>query len=221
MFIINIKIMDGVSMKECAIMWRIRYITMSLVAIALLAGCATQSRSVERLEGQEAVDLSGRWNDTDSRMVAEEMVADVLSRPWIDGFNSSNEAQPVVVVGDIRNRSSEQIDTSTFISSIERELINSGAIRFVAGADVRESIREERMDQQSQATQETISRLGAETGADFMMQGQITSTTDAVEGQRVVAYQTNLELINIETNEIVWIGEKEIRKFIEQSNRRL
>lgn len=202
-------------------MWRIRYITMSIVAILLLAGCATQSRSVERLEGDQAVDLSGRWNDTDSRLVAEEMVGDVLARPWIDRFNSSQDSQPVVVVGDIRNRSSEQIDTSTFIRSIERELINSGSVRFVAGADVRESIREERMDQQTQATQETISRLGAETGADFMMHGQITSTTDAVEGQRVVAYQTNLELINIETNEIVWIGEKEIRKLIEQSNRRM
>lgn len=192
-----------------------------LIGIIILAGCASQNRTVERLEGDEAVDLSGRWNDTDSRLVAEEMVDDVLSRAWLDRFTSANDGQPVVVVGDVRNRSSEQIDTSTFIQSIERELINSGSIRFVAGGDVREEIREERQDQQSQATPETLSRLGAETGADFMLRGQITSTTDAIEGERVIAYQTNLELINIETNEIVWIGEKEIRKRIEQRDLRL
>lgn len=192
-----------------------------VVGALMLSGCASQTRSVERLEGDEAVDLSGRWNDTDSRLVAEEMVNDVLSRAWLDEFVSSNDDQPVVVVGDVRNRSSEQIDTSTFIESIERELINSGEIRFVAGGAVREEIRKERMDQQSQATPETLSRLGAETGADFMLRGQITSTTDAIEGERIVAYQTNLELINIETNEIVWIGEKEIRKRIEQRNLRL
>ena len=68
---------------------------------------------------------------------------------------------------------------------------------------------------------ETLSRLGEETGADFMLQGTITSTIDAIEGRRSIFYQINLELISIETNEKVWIGEKEIKKLIERRRSRL
>ena len=191
-----------------------------VVSILVFGGCATPTRTVQRTAADEQIDLSGRWNDTDARLVAEEMIDDVLSRPWLNRFSSSRQREPVVIVGDVRNLSSEHIDTTPFIRDIERELINSGMVRFVAGEQAREQIRSERMDQQTQAREETISRLGAETGADFMMRGSISSTVDAIEGVRAVAYSVNMELIDIESNEIVWIGNKEIKKLIEQRRTR-
>lgn len=192
----------------------------AILTTFVLSGCMTPSRTVQRTSADTQTDLSGRWNDTDARLVAEEMVDDMLTRPWLDRFNGNAGREPVVIVGDVRNRSSEHIDTSVFINDIERELINSGMVRFVAGDAAREQIRAERMDQQTQASEETISRLGEETGADFMMQGQISSIIDAVEGERSVLYQVDMELINIESNEIVWIGSKEIKKIIEQRRTR-
>ncbi|MFO7848684.1 MAG: penicillin-binding protein activator LpoB [Spirochaetia bacterium] len=192
-------------------------IAVALVSVLLITGCATSSRTVQRTAADTQIDLSGRWNDTDSRLVSEEMIRDLMNRPWLNNFRSAEGRAPVLIVGTIRNRSSEHIDTDTFIKDIERELVNSGMVRFVAASDEREQIREERLDQQTQAARETIKRLGEETGADFMLQGNISSTTDAIEGKRVVAYQVNLELISIESNEKVWIGSKEIKKYIEQS----
>ncbi|MFW6344265.1 MAG: penicillin-binding protein activator LpoB [Sediminispirochaetaceae bacterium] len=191
-------------------------IAIALVSALIITGCATSSRTVQRTAADTQIDLSGRWNDTDSRLVSEEMVQDLMNRPWLNNFRSAEGRAPVLMVGAIRNRSSEHIDTNTFIKDIERELVNSGMVKFVAASDQREQIREERLDQQTQASRETIKRLGEETGADFMLQGNISSTTDAVEGRRVVAYQVSMELINIETNEKVWIGSKEIKKYIEQ-----
>jgi uncharacterized protein (TIGR02722 family) len=191
-----------------------------LSLLLFLAGCATPSRTVQRTSSDTQTDLSGRWNDTDARLVAEEMVDDMLNRPWIDRFSGEEGREPVVIVGAVRNQSSEHIDTSIFITDIERELINSGMVRFVATAEAREEIRDERMDQQTQASEETIARLGEETGADFMMQGSISSTVDAVEGERAVFYQVDMELIRIQTNEKVWIGSKEIKKIIEQRRAR-
>jgi len=191
-----------------------------LVAVFVLASCATPSRTVSRVSSDTQIDLSGRWNDTDAQMVAEAMVTDVLKRPWLTDFNKAGKKKPVVIVGVIRNRSSEHIDTDMFTKSIERELINSGKVSFVASDKERESLRKERMDQQGEANPDTIKRLGMETGADFMMQGIITSTTDAVEGKKAVAYKTDLELISIETNEKVWIGTKQIKKVIEQAKSR-
>lgn len=199
----------------------LRYSVFFVVAmLVFVTSCATPSRTVQRTAADTQIDLSGRWNDTDSRLVAEEMISDVVVRPWLSRFNQSSGREPVVIVGDVRNLSSEHIDTTPFIGDMERELINSGMVRFVAGEAAREQIRRERVDQQTQAREETVARLGAETGADFMLQGSISSTTDAIDGLRAVAYQVNMELISIETNEIVWIGTKEIKKLIEQRRSR-
>ena len=188
---------------------------MFLVVVLVLTGCA--STSVTRTSSDEVIDLSGRWNDTDSRLTAEDMVSDVLSRPWLDDFMMNEGGKPVVIVGSIRNKSSEHIETATFVKDIERELINSGKVRFVASSAERQEVRAEREDQQSNATEDTMSALAAETGADFMLQGVITSITDAIEGRRVVTYNVDMELIDLETNEKVWLNGFKVKKDIKQS----
>ena len=192
-------------------------IALCLTAMAAVS-CATQNTKVTRTAADEQIDLSGHWNDTDSRLVAEEMVRDIMTRPFIDEFMNTKEGQkPVVVVGRIRNKSSEHIATDTFIKDLERELINGGRVKFVAGKDQRDEVRTEKEDQQSNASEDTAKRLAQETGADFMLQGVISSVTDAVEGQKVVFYQVDLELVNIESNEKVWIASKKIKKVVEQA----
>ncbi|MEW6411953.1 MAG: penicillin-binding protein activator LpoB [Candidatus Zixiibacteriota bacterium] len=192
----------------------------NLLVFALLAilplGCGG-GKTVTRLDTESVTDLSGKWNDTDSRLVAEEMISDCLSRPWLTDFAAAQGAKPVVTVGTIRNLSSEHIQMETFISDFERELINSSQVRFVASKEARSEIREERFEQQEFASKETAKKLREETGADFMLQGAIKTITDQEEGKSVVFYQTDLELINIESMEKVWIGTKKIKKGIAQS----
>lgn len=198
-----------------------KQITSSLFILMILSfifNCSGPTRTVKRVQVDEAIDISGRWNDTDARMTAEAMVQDVLSRPWLKNFIKQHGRQPVVIVGYIRNRTSEHIETDMFIKHIERELLNSGQVQFVASDKEREALRRERLDQQSFASPETAKELANELGADFMLQGVITSVTDSFEGRRVVKYQVNLELIDIEKNTKVWIGQKEIKKYIEQKS---
>ncbi len=136
----------------------------------LVSGCS--SISVKRVAVDKAVDLSGRWNDTDSRLVSEEMIKDVISRSWVLAFKSSHQGKaPVVIVGTVRNRSDEHINTRTFVKDLERALINSGEVDFVASAEERGEVREERKDQVSFSSEETAKEEGAEIGADFMLKG--------------------------------------------------
>ncbi|ORC30242.1 penicillin-binding protein activator LpoB [Marispirochaeta aestuarii] len=193
---------------------------LSLLIIAVVftvAGCATSGVTVERTAADTQTDLSGRWNDTDSRLVAEEMIRDMSSRPWLGDFRAAEGRKPVLIVGSIRNKSSEHIDTTPFVKDIERELINGGQVTFVANPEERVGVRAEKEDQQFEASQETIKRLGEETGADFMLIGSISSQVDAIEGKRATLYQVDMELINIENMEKVWIGTKKIKKLVEQS----
>ncbi len=187
-----------------------------VVIVFTITACAP-ARSVQRVSADEQIDLSGRWNANDSQLVAQQMINDVLSRPWLSNFQSQERTQPVVIVGTVRNLSSEHIDTATFIKNMERELINSGQVRFVAGSEAREEVRQERLDQQYQATDETAARLAAETGANYMLQGAIRTIIDTADGQQVRFYQVDLELVDIERNEKVWMGNKEIKKYISRS----
>ena len=182
-----------------------------LVLVIFLASC---TRSVTRVSPDQQIDLSGRWNDTDSKLVAEEMIKDVLNRPWRSDFQSAFNRKPVVIVGIISNKSSEHIEAETFIKDMEKEFINGGLVRIVQNAEFREKIREERADQGEFASPETQSQWGRELGADFMMFGVINSTTDSFKKEKVVSYKVNLELADLDTNEKVWIGDKEIKKYI-------
>lgn len=186
-------------------------------ALALgIIGCG-ESKTVTRVEPDQAIDLSGDWNDTDSRQVAEEMIKDVLNRPWLPDFKGEKKRTPVVIVGTVRNRSTEHISSTTFTKNLERELINSGRVEFVANKEERAEVRDERTDQQEFSTPESLKKFQQETGADFMLRGDITSIVDQDGGSRVKYYQVNLELVNIETNKKAWIGEKKIKKLVEQS----
>jgi uncharacterized protein (TIGR02722 family) len=187
-----------------------------VLAAALLIGCGS-SRQVTRLDPGQVTDLSGKWNDTDAKLVAEEMISDCMGRPWLSDFLLEKSKKPVVTVGRIRNKSSEHIDTETFTTDFERELTNSGKVIFVAAKVERDDVREERLEQRDWASEETVKKLRQETGADFILLGAIKSITDQVEGEQIVFYQTDLELINVETNVKAWIGTKKIKKGISQS----
>ena len=188
---------------------------MALAVGLILTGCA--SVKVDRIEVDETVDLSGRWNDTDSRLVSKEMINDVLSRTWIDRYRAGKGKDPVVIVGSVRNRSDEHINTQTFVKDLERALINSGEVEFVASSGQRGEVREERKDQAANASEATAKAEGEELGADFMLQGSINSISDRIEGKEVKYYQVNLELIDIQSQRKAWIGEKKIKKIVKRS----
>ena len=180
-----------------------------------LAGCGS-SKQVTRLEADTTTDLSGEWNDTDSRLVANEMIGDVTASPWIGEYTKAQKRKPTVIVGKITNRTTEHIEVKTFVKDLERSLLNSGKVDFVADAGERDQIRDERKDQAQNALEETQKGPGKESGADFMLIGNISSIVDQEGGDKVKFYQVNMELVNIESNKKVWIGDKKIKKGISQ-----
>lgn len=192
-----------------------------MVGIFLLLGAALAlsacGMKVSRVAPDTTTDLSGRWNDTDSRLVAQEMVSDALGRPWLDKFMSQHRKEPTVIVGTVVNRSHEHINVQTFIKDLERELTNSGRVVFVASKSEREEVREERQEQQEFSSEETAKGLGKEIGADYMLKGTINTILDEAKGTKTIFYQVDLEMIDIEKNTKIWFGQKKIKKIIERS----
>ncbi|HMA77002.1 MAG TPA: hypothetical protein VKO43_06830, partial [Candidatus Krumholzibacteriaceae bacterium] len=98
--------------------------------------------------------------------------------------------------------------------------VNSGKVSFVAEKEIREALRDEKYDQSMNASAATMKEMGRELGADFMLFGSINSITDQIEGKKAKFYQIDLELIDIETNEKVWLGQKKIKKIVERDKYR-
>lgn len=185
-----------------------------ILTLALgLGACGTK---VSRIDANEVRDISGNWNDTDSRLVSEEMINDVLSRAWLPTYKAKQSKLPVVIVGEIRNLSHEHINLSTFIRDMERALVNSGQIEFVASSNERGAIRTERKDQDMHSREDTRKAMGQEVGADFMLKGTINTIIDQEGKTAIKFYQVDLDLISMTDNRKVWIGQKKIKKVVKK-----
>jgi penicillin-binding protein activator len=184
----------------------------SLIILFSIVGCST--RTVSRISPDESIDLSGRWNDTDSRLVAEKMIGDILENERYKEYAKAKGKRPAIIVGDIQNRTSEHIDAANYIKRFEIAIFNSGLADLVESDDFRDKLRQERAMQQEFASPETAAQWGKEIGANLMLFGEMTSETDVLDRRRVVNYITTLYLTDVETNRRVWYGQHEIKKFI-------
>jgi uncharacterized protein (TIGR02722 family) len=184
------------------------------LAASLIFSTACANRKVTRIDPNQQTDLSGRWNDSDSRLVANELITQILTGAWRTNFEQKHNRKPVLIVGSIKNKSSEQIDPITFIKDLEKASINSGTVSIVQSGEERNQLREERNEQQTFSSEDSKKKWGREKGADFMINGVISSIVDQHKNQKTVYYQINLELTDLETNEKVWIGDKKIKKAI-------
>jgi len=202
-------------------MKRVLIVGFVVLCSVLMMSCQS-SVSVDRLSSDTDIDLSGNWNDTDIRLVSQALVDSSLSSGWITQYRMRNPAKnPVVIVGSFLNRSSEHIDTSVIAKRYEMALINSGKVDMVADQNFRASVRDERESQQYFASEDTAKALGKEIGADFLLQGSVRTNLDQSGGTMVRTYYVTAELIDIETNRKVWVGEETIKKLIRQSKFRL
>jgi len=172
------------------------------------------NRKVTRIDANEQIDINGSWNSTDSRLTAEELIKQISNNVWLANHLQSKNRKPVVIVGMVNNKSHEHIETEMFMKDLERSFLVSQQIGLVQSGKKREELRGEKADQQTNSSVSTMKKFGLENGADFILQGSINSVVDAYKRQKTVTYQVNLELTNIETNEVVWIGEKKIAKYV-------
>jgi uncharacterized protein (TIGR02722 family) len=145
------------------------------------------------------------------------MIADCLSRPWLSAAAGADGENPTVIVGIVRNQSNEHINTGAFVEDLQRSLINSGRVTFVASRAERVQVRKERLDQDTNASEETKKSHGQESGADFILSGSISTIEDKEGGKSVILYQVSLKLLNVKSNRIAWSGMKKIKKTVKRS----
>jgi uncharacterized protein (TIGR02722 family) len=204
------KIIDSYNTIAITSMHRLLIPTLAL----LIVTSSCQTRKVSRIDPSTEIDLSGRWNDTDSRKVADQMIYDLFESDKFKEYAKTLGRKPVIIVGLIKNKTSEHIDADNYVKKFEAVIHNSNIADIVESDEFRDKLRVERTQQQDFADASTAKQFGKEIGADVMLFGEMTSEVDTYNKKSVVNYVTTLFLTDIETSKRIWYGQNEINKFV-------
>ncbi|MEE0893014.1 MAG: penicillin-binding protein activator LpoB [Treponema sp.] len=186
-----------------------------ILASVLVAFSVSAKTKVQRVNEKKSLDVDGYWNDTDVKTVCSTLIEDCIESPRVAKFEKKNGRTPVVIIGKIKNESSERIDTSIVAKRLQTEILNSGVLEFVASKDERDELRDEKADQADHSSIETAKEIDNEQGADFMLQGSVKTIVQKDGKYTARTYDVTVTLIDIETNRIVWQGQDtSIRKLI-------
>lgn len=188
-----------------------------ILAIALFGtGCAgappPEGPRIERTD--EALDLSGEWNDVDADTVAAAIIAKCLGSPWAENFAGDAGRKPVVRLAPVRNKTDGYLDYRYFTKQIEAALLNSGRVEVVSSLEEADALRDERADQAVHASDESAKSQGLEAGADFLMNGWIVSQDDESGDRAVKTYLTSIEVTSTQNNKKAWVGQHRIKKVV-------
>jgi uncharacterized protein (TIGR02722 family) len=183
----------------------------TLAAIALCAalavsGCAKEQVRYGDARGVETV--TNQFGSTDLQLIAESMTRSMLNASVVSSGNL-----PIVTVQDVKNKTSEYIDTRAITDSIRVELQKSGRVRFAAdAAEMRQQVEEVQRQQSDYYDPKKSTESGKMVGAAYRLEGNITSIVKEVKDVKDVYYKFNLQLWNVQNGLLEWSDEKEIRK---------
>jgi len=148
------------------------------------------------------------FGSTDLQLIAERMVASLLTSPLVQEGNP-----PVIVVGRIANRTDEHIDTRAIADKMRTALVQSGRVRFVADEVRDEGVRElEYQAGSGHVDPASRKRLGRLVGPGYLLTGRLTSIRKKVGRRTDVYFLFTLEAVDLETGLIRWSAQKQIRK---------
>ena len=194
---------------------RRRAFALALAASTLaLSACQNLSSPVIRFDRQvnygdaKGVELvTNEFGSSDLQMIAEKMTGSLLETGIFQG-------RPTVTISTVKNKTSEYIDTTNVMNSIQTTLVKSGKVRFVRSiSQMQQGVDElQRQNQSGLYKQGTTAKVGQMTAAKYQLEGELTSIVKQNNSTKDVYYKFTLALFDVEEGTVEWQDEKEIRK---------
>ena len=178
----------------------------TISALAIFAGCARSNIQYGDAGAVETVTTD--FGSTDLQLIAERMVDSLVTDPYLP------KDRPLLYVARVKNKTDELVDTKNITDKIRTALIRSRKFRFTAAMEMNEELVKqiEYQENSGNVDQATAKRFGRQLGADYFLYGELTNIAKRTKRVDDIYMKFNLNLVNIETGEIEWADEKEIRK---------
>jgi penicillin-binding protein activator len=183
------------------------WLSLGMVSV-LVSGCSTEV-SYGDAKATETVTVD--YGSTDLQSMSAKMVQSLIDSPITSDISSAGH--PVLFVDSIRNKTSEHIDTEALTDTMRTQLLRSGKYRFVDMSKVA-AVKEQLEYQQAGGMVDPASmvRMGKQTGAHYMLYGNLASIVKNNGKVKDVFYQLTMNLMDLTSGELIWADQQEIRK---------
>ncbi|WP_215294291.1 penicillin-binding protein activator LpoB [Polynucleobacter sp. MG-5-Ahmo-C2] len=184
------------------------YLSAFAMSVLLLTACS--GPQVRYGDAKAVETVNANYGSTDLQMIAEAMTRSLLQSKAISGSKDA----PIVTLADVKNKTSEYIDTRVITDKIRTQLMKSGQVRFAVSITEMQNQTDElkRQNQSGLYKNSAIAKTGNMQGAQYRIEGSIASIVKNTKDVKDVYYVFNLNLINNESGLLEWADEKEIRK---------
>lgn len=192
-----------------------RLSTAALCSALVLSGCANVAGphvggNVQYGDARAVETVTNEFGSTDLQTIAESMTRSLLQSQVITG----SRERPVVALAEVKNKTSEYIDTRAITEKIRVQLTKSGAVKFAVSTNEMQNQLDEltRQNQTGLYKNKGKARIGQMQGSRYRLEGSISSIVKRSSSTKDVFYLFNLSLVDNESGLLEWADEKEIRK---------
>ena len=126
------------------------------------------------------------------------------------------ENKPAVAVIPLRNETSEHIDSSidALLADIETTLVNAGHVRVISMEQQPALVEEIKRQYSGAFDPSQIAGWGKQVGARYVVTGRVYSNDERQSGERRVQYFMFIQVLNVETGEILFQHKTAVTKAI-------
>jgi uncharacterized protein (TIGR02722 family) len=175
----------------------------------LILGCGTTIQ--QGITDNETVTGSD-WSAKDLKEVADHMANSIAKSANSSGSELSQGKPRWILAKDLRNETDEHVNTRTIMEKIRTRLINDGIARFVDDQALNDILNQFKFQQSGLFDNSTVAQIGKLVGAKYILRGTISSIRKRSDRKDVIYYNITLQVVSIETGEIIWTDEKEVQR---------
>jgi uncharacterized protein (TIGR02722 family) len=168
----------------------------------------------EQVKGLDQEAYSTGLDKHDLQKLLHENMEALQKSPVIKRWEQ--EDRPVVSVLPFRNETSEHVDSAlqALISDVETTLVNAGHVRVVSLESQPALLDEIRRQSAGGFNQADMARWGKQIGARYIVTGKVFATDEREEDERRVQYFLFLQVLSVETGEILFQNKTALTKAI-------
>jgi len=185
-----------------------------LTAVLFASGCGPKAVRGDDVEGLDDEAMSTGLDRRDLQKMLHENMAALQSSAGVRRWEQ--EDRPAVAVLSFRNDTSEHIDSAldALISDVETQLINAGHVRVVSVERQSQLMQEIRTQQTDSFNPAQVAEWGQQIGARYFITGKVFSTDERMKGERRVQYFMFMQVLAVETGEILFQNKTSVTKAI-------
>ena len=181
-----------------------------MLILVATTGCAKKSvyTKGKYIDPDKVVLMSDKFVEADLQIIADRLTQSLLANDLM----ADQDRKPAIIISLFTNGTDEHIDMLSLTNKIRTDLIKSGEFRFLNERLRKALAKEYEYQAAGYVDPETAKSKGRQIGADWMISGHIASIRQPVGKREVVYYKVTMEVTDIETSEITWADEVEVKK---------